>query len=81
MSTDHADKLLRIAQAQQPLSARELSAAGVPPRVLSRMAASGRLRRVGRGSTPASKPHQRPPVGDRGNQASPESRGVPALGT
>lgn len=49
MSTDHADKLLRIAQAQPAVSARELSAAGVPPRVLSRMAASGRLRRVGRG--------------------------------
>jgi predicted transcriptional regulator of viral defense system len=49
MSTDHAEKLLRIAQAQPAVSARELSAAGVPPRVLSRMAASGRLRRVGRG--------------------------------
>lgn len=49
MSTDHADKLLRIAQAQPAVSARELSAAGVPPRVLSRMAASGRMRRVGRG--------------------------------
>jgi predicted transcriptional regulator of viral defense system len=49
MSTNHADKLLRIAQAQPAVSARELSAAGVPPRVLSRMAASGRLRRVGRG--------------------------------
>lgn len=49
MSTDHADKLLRIAQAQPAVSARELAAAGVPPRVLSRMAASGRLRRVGRG--------------------------------
>lgn len=49
MSINHADKLLRIAQAQPAVSARELSAAGVPPRVLSRMAASGRLRRVGRG--------------------------------
>lgn len=49
MSITHADKLLRIAQAQPAVSARELTAAGVPPRVLSRMAASGRLRRVGRG--------------------------------
>jgi predicted transcriptional regulator of viral defense system len=49
MSTNHADKLLRLAQAQPAVSAREVSAAGVPPRVLSRMAASGRLRRVGRG--------------------------------
>ena len=49
MSTEHADMLLRIAQAQPAVSARELSAAGVAPRVLSRMTASGRLRRVGRG--------------------------------
>lgn len=49
MSTNHADKLLRLARAQPVVSARELSAAGVPPRVLSRMAASGRMRRVGRG--------------------------------
>ena len=49
MNSNHADKLLRLAQAQPAVSARELSAAGVPPRVLSRMAASGRLRRVGRG--------------------------------
>lgn len=49
MSTNHADKLLRLARAQPAVSAREVSAAGVPPRVLSRMAASGRLRRVGRG--------------------------------
>ena len=49
MSSNPADKLLRLTQAQPAVSARELSAAGVPPRVLSRMAASGRLRRVGRG--------------------------------
>jgi predicted transcriptional regulator of viral defense system len=49
MSSNHADKLLRLAEAQPAVSARELSAAGVPTRVLSRMAASGRLRRVGRG--------------------------------
>lgn len=49
MSSNHADKLLRLAEAQPAVSARELSAAGVPPRVLSRMTASGRLRRVGRG--------------------------------
>jgi predicted transcriptional regulator of viral defense system len=49
MSTDHADKLLRIAQAQPAVSARELSAAGIPQRVTSRMAARGSLRRVGRG--------------------------------
>lgn len=49
MSTNHADKLLRLAQSQPAVSARELSAAGVPPRMLSRMAAGGRLRRVGRG--------------------------------
>ena len=49
MDTNRADRLLRLAQAQPAVSARELSAAGVPPRLLSRMAASGRLRRVGRG--------------------------------
>ena len=49
MSANHADKLLCLAQAQPAVSARELAAAGVPSRVLSRMAASGRLRRVGRG--------------------------------
>lgn len=54
MSTNHADKLLRLARAQPVVSARELSAAGVPPRVLSRMAASGRMRRVGRGLYTAS---------------------------
>jgi predicted transcriptional regulator of viral defense system len=49
MSADHAAKLFRLAQAQPAVSARELIAAGVPARVLSRTAASGALRRVGRG--------------------------------
>ena len=49
MRRDHANKLLRLTEAQPAVSARELTAAGVPQRVLSRMAASGSLRRVGRG--------------------------------
>ena len=49
MGSNHADKLLRLADAQPAVSARELAAAGVPPRVLSRAAARGHLRRVGRG--------------------------------
>ena len=49
MRSNNAAKLLRLAQAQPAVSARELTAAGVPARVLTRMAASGRLRRVGRG--------------------------------
>ena len=49
MRRDHAKKLLRLTEAQPAVSARELTAAGVPQRVLSRMAASGSLRRVGRG--------------------------------
>ena len=36
-------------QTQPAVSAREVTAAGVPQRVLSRMAARGQLRRVGRG--------------------------------
>jgi len=49
MHESHADKLLRLTGAQPAVSTRELTAAGVPQRVLSRMAASGGLRRVGRG--------------------------------
>lgn len=49
MSSSHADKLLRLTQAQPAVSARELSAAGIPQRVTSRMASRGSLRRVGRG--------------------------------
>ena len=49
MNSYHADKLLRLAEAQPAVSARELSAAGIPQRVTSRMAARGGLRRVGRG--------------------------------
>ena len=49
MRSNHADKLPRLAEAQPAVSARELTAAGVPPRVLSRAAARGHLRRVGRG--------------------------------
>ena len=49
MRRDHANKLLRLTEAQPAVSARELTAAGVPQRALSRMAASGGLRRVGRG--------------------------------
>jgi predicted transcriptional regulator of viral defense system len=49
MAEKHATKLLRLAQAQPAVSAREVTSAGVPQRVLSRMAARGHLRRVGRG--------------------------------
>jgi predicted transcriptional regulator of viral defense system len=49
MPRNHAAKLLRLAEAQPAVSARELTAAGVPQRVLSRMSARGHLRRVGRG--------------------------------
>jgi predicted transcriptional regulator of viral defense system len=49
MPQNHAAKLLRLARAQPAVSARELAAAGVPQRVLSRMAARGEVRRVGRG--------------------------------
>jgi predicted transcriptional regulator of viral defense system len=49
MNSNHADKLLRLTEAQPAVSARELSAAGIPQRVTSRMAARGGLRRVGRG--------------------------------
>ena len=49
MPQNHATKLLRLAEAQPAVSARELTAAGVPQRVLSRMAARGHLHRVGRG--------------------------------
>jgi predicted transcriptional regulator of viral defense system len=49
MPQKHADKLLRLTGTQPAVSARELAAAGVPPRVLSRAAARGDLRRVGRG--------------------------------
>jgi predicted transcriptional regulator of viral defense system len=49
MTAKHVTKLLRLADAQPAVSARELTAAGVPQRVVSRMAASGQLRRVGRG--------------------------------
>jgi len=45
----HADKLLRLAAKQPALSARELSAAGIPARTVSRIAARGQVRRVGRG--------------------------------
>lgn len=49
MSQDHSAKLLRLTEAQPAVSARELAAAGIPQRVLSRMAARGQLRRVARG--------------------------------
>jgi predicted transcriptional regulator of viral defense system len=45
----HAAKLLRLAAKQPAVSARELSAAGIPARTVSRMAARGQVRRVGRG--------------------------------
>jgi predicted transcriptional regulator of viral defense system len=45
----HAAKLLRLAAKQPAVSARELSAAGIPARTLSRMAARGQILRVGRG--------------------------------
>lgn len=49
MRSNHADKLLRLTEAQPAVSARELSEAGIPQRVISRMAARGGMRRVGRG--------------------------------
>jgi len=45
----HAIRLLRLAAKQPALSARELSAAGIPARTVSRLAAQGQVRRVGRG--------------------------------
>jgi predicted transcriptional regulator of viral defense system len=48
-STSHATKLLRLIKKQPAVSARELSAAGIPARAVSRMAARGQLHRVGRG--------------------------------
>lgn len=44
----HAGKLLRLAAQQPALSARELTAAGIPAHTLSRMAARGQVHRVGR---------------------------------
>lgn len=44
-----AAKLLRLSAKQPAVSARELSAAGIPARTLSRMTARGQIRRVGRG--------------------------------
>jgi predicted transcriptional regulator of viral defense system len=44
-----AAKLLRLSAKQPAVSARELSAAGIPARTLSRMAARGQILRVGRG--------------------------------
>lgn len=44
----HAEKLLRLAAKQPAVSARELSAHGVPARTVWRMAARGQVRRVGR---------------------------------
>lgn len=49
MSTRHPDKLLRLTETQPAISARDISAAGIPARVTSHLAATGRLRRVGRG--------------------------------
>ena len=49
MRSNPAAKLLRLVEAQPAVSARELAAAGVPPRALSRATAQGQLRRVGRG--------------------------------
>lgn len=49
MSEKHSTRLLRLAELQPAVSAREVTAAGVPQRVLSRMAARGQLRRVVRG--------------------------------
>ena len=46
---DHAPKLLRLAAGQPALSARELTAAGIPARTVSRMADSGQIKRIGRG--------------------------------
>jgi predicted transcriptional regulator of viral defense system len=44
----HAPKLLRLAAAQPALSARELSAAGIPARTVARMAESGQIKRIAR---------------------------------
>ena len=45
----HADKLLHLAAKQPAVSARELSAQGIPARTISRMAARGQVRRISRG--------------------------------
>ena len=45
----HATKLLRLTAKQPAVSARELSAQGIPARTVSRMAARGQVRRIGRG--------------------------------
>ncbi len=45
----HAAELLHLAAKQPAVSARELSALGIPARTVSRMAARGQVRRVGRG--------------------------------
>lgn len=49
MSTTHADAILCLAQAQPTISSRDLLSAGAPRRLLAQMAASGQLKRVGRG--------------------------------
>jgi predicted transcriptional regulator of viral defense system len=49
MHQNYAEKLQRLTQAQPAVSAREVTAAGVPHRVLSRMSARGLVHRVGRG--------------------------------
>jgi predicted transcriptional regulator of viral defense system len=45
----HSPKLLRLAAQQPALSARELSAAGIPAHTVSRMAERGQIKRIGRG--------------------------------
>jgi predicted transcriptional regulator of viral defense system len=48
-TSNRAAKLLRLSARQPVVSARELSAAGIPAPTLSRMTARGKIRRVGRG--------------------------------
>jgi predicted transcriptional regulator of viral defense system len=49
MTPTDAEKVLRLATAQAAISARDVRAIGASPRLLTRMTARGRLRRVGRG--------------------------------
>jgi predicted transcriptional regulator of viral defense system len=49
VARSHADKLLTLAAQQPVVSARELSAQGIPAHTIARMVSRGQLRRVGRG--------------------------------
>jgi predicted transcriptional regulator of viral defense system len=49
MPTSPVTTVLRLAKTRPVISARDLSSAGVPTRLLSQMTISGQLRRIGRG--------------------------------